>query len=159
MWFYRAISDLPQAKETLSVNKITYICDFSRCGLNTRLYTLVSKPCSEATNIGYFIYWELSLAAYANSEIVLRKIWGRLQTVVAFWGIEILEDWHLINNYTIMALVQVLILWNFISQNFYISCLLPQITPTDFLSCQRAELLKINKAYLWPRSKVWMWAL
>ena len=39
-------------KETLSVNKITYICDFSRCGLNTRLHTLVSKPCSEATNIG-----------------------------------------------------------------------------------------------------------
>ena len=33
--------------------KRTYICDFSRCGLNTRLYTLVSKPCSEATNIGY----------------------------------------------------------------------------------------------------------
>ena len=29
-----------------------YICDFSRGGLNTRLYTLVSKPCSEATNIG-----------------------------------------------------------------------------------------------------------
>ena len=31
---------------------IPYICDFSRGGLNTRLYTLVSKPCSEATNIG-----------------------------------------------------------------------------------------------------------
>ena len=27
---------------------------------------------------------------------------------------------------------------------------------TDFPSCQRAELQKINKAYLWPRSKVWM---
>ena len=37
----------------LAGNKRTYICDFSRCGLNTRLYTLVSKPCSEATNIGY----------------------------------------------------------------------------------------------------------
>ena len=54
--------------------KITYICDFSRCGLNTRLYTLVSKLCSKATNIGYFIYCELSLAAYANSEFILRKI-------------------------------------------------------------------------------------
>ena len=31
---------------------IPYICDFSRGGLNTRLHTLVSKPCSEATNIG-----------------------------------------------------------------------------------------------------------
>ena len=64
-------------------------------GWITRLHTLVSKPCSEATNIGYFIYWELSLAAYSNSEFILRKIWGRLQRVVIFWGIEILEDWHL----------------------------------------------------------------
>ena len=35
--------------------KIILICDFSRGGLNTRLYTLVSKPCSEATNKDYFI--------------------------------------------------------------------------------------------------------
>jgi len=33
--------------------KIKHICDFSRGGLNTRLYTLVSKPCSEATNMLY----------------------------------------------------------------------------------------------------------
>ena len=33
--------------------KIILICDFSRYGLNTRLYTLVSKPCSEATNMLY----------------------------------------------------------------------------------------------------------
>ena len=33
--------------------KITYICDFSRGGLNIRLHTLVSKLCSEAANIGY----------------------------------------------------------------------------------------------------------
>ena len=63
-------SDLPQAKETLAGNKRTYICDFSRCGLNTRLYTLVSKPCSEATNIGSFIYCELSLAAEVKSEFM-----------------------------------------------------------------------------------------
>ena len=50
--------------------KITYICDFSRCGLNTRLYTLVSKPCSEATNIGSFIYCELSLATEVKSEFM-----------------------------------------------------------------------------------------
>ena len=30
--------------------------------------------------------------------------------------------------------------------------------PTDFSSCQQAELQKLNKAYLWPRSKVWMQA-
>ena len=63
-------SDLPQAKETLAGNKRIYICDFSRCGLNTRLYTLVSKPCSEATNIGSFIYCELSLAAEVKSEFM-----------------------------------------------------------------------------------------
>ena len=50
--------------------KRTYICDFSRGGLNTRLYTLVSKPCSEATNIGSFIYCELSLAAEVKSEFM-----------------------------------------------------------------------------------------
>ena len=48
--------------------KRNYICDFSRGGLNTRLYTLVSKPCSEATNIGSFISCELSLAAEVKSE-------------------------------------------------------------------------------------------
>ena len=51
-------------------SKRTYICDFSRSGLNTRLYTLVSKPCSEATNIGSFIYCELSLAAEVKSEFM-----------------------------------------------------------------------------------------
>ena len=49
--------------------KITYICDFSRCGLNTRLYTLVSKLCSKATNIGYFIYCE-RLFACGKSELL-----------------------------------------------------------------------------------------
>ena len=49
---------------------IPYICDFSRGGLNTRLHTLVSKPCSEATNIGSFIYCELSLAAEVKSEFM-----------------------------------------------------------------------------------------
>ena len=79
-------SGLPQAGETLSVNKITYICDFSRGGLDTRLHTLVSKPCSEATNIGYFIYWELFLAAYVNSEFILRKILGEASDSCGFTG-------------------------------------------------------------------------
>ena len=94
-------------KETFSENKITYICDFSRSGLNTRLYTLVSKLCSETTNIGYFILWELSLAAHANSEFILRKIWGRLQTVVTFWGIEILEDWHLSYHFKLFDIITI----------------------------------------------------
>ena len=30
---------------------------------------------------------------------------------------------------------------------------------SDFMNCQQTELPKVNKAYLWPRSKVWMRAL
>ena len=73
--------------------KITYICDFSRCGLNTRLHTLVSNPCSEATNIGYFIYWELSLAAEVKSEF----IWdGRFEgDFKRLWLFEELKFWSM----------------------------------------------------------------
>ena len=39
-------------KETPPRESSPHICDFSRGGLNTRLCTLVSKPCSEATNMG-----------------------------------------------------------------------------------------------------------
>ena len=58
----RLISDLPQATGRPQKEPIPYICDFSRGGLNTRLYMLVSKPCSEATNIGdrlslRAVYW------------------------------------------------------------------------------------------------------
>ena len=61
-------SGLQQERETHTVNKINDICDFSRGGLNTRLYMLVSKPCSEATNIVYFIYCMLFLAVGAKAE-------------------------------------------------------------------------------------------
>ena len=39
-------------KETPPRESSPHICDFSRGSLNTRLCTLVSKPCSEATNMG-----------------------------------------------------------------------------------------------------------
>ena len=39
-------------KETPPSESSPHICVFSRGGLNTRLCTLVSKPCSEATNMG-----------------------------------------------------------------------------------------------------------
>ena len=61
-------SGFQQERETHTVNKINDICDFSRGGLNTRLYMLVSKPCSEATNIVYFIYCMLFLAVGAKAE-------------------------------------------------------------------------------------------
>ena len=48
--------------------KRTYICDFSRCGLNTRLYTLVSKPCSEATNMLYLASGVLCVDSSENQS-------------------------------------------------------------------------------------------
>ena len=45
-------SDCRRQRKRSQRETIPCICDFSRCGLNTRLHTLVSKPCSEATNIG-----------------------------------------------------------------------------------------------------------
>ena len=34
----------------------------------------------------------------------------------------------------------------------------PTIDSLALPGCQQTELQKINKAYLWPRSKCWMWA-
>ena len=64
------------AKETPTVNKINYICDFSRCGLNTRFYTLVFKPCSEATNIVYFIYCGLCFGWRQKDKVYCWRICG-----------------------------------------------------------------------------------
>ena len=54
--------NLSKEKRRLRREDNPYICDFSRGGLNTRLYMLVSKSCSEATNIGdrlslRAVYW------------------------------------------------------------------------------------------------------
>ena len=93
--------------------KRTYICDFSRGGLNTRLYTLVSKPCSEATNIGYFILWELSLEVEEQSEFMF---WWNLREISDSYGLNKFVNTLLLieksrgHNYTIMALGQVSIL-------------------------------------------------
>ena len=46
--------------------KIKHICDFSRGGLNTCLYTLVSKPCSEATNMLYLASGVLLVGSSEN---------------------------------------------------------------------------------------------
>ena len=46
--------------------KIKHICDFSRGGLNTRLHTLVSKPCSEATNMLYLASGVLLVGSSEN---------------------------------------------------------------------------------------------
>ena len=59
--------------------KITYICDFSRGGLNTRLYTLVSKSCSEATNMLYLASGVLLVGSSKNQLGDLRKKTGDIE--------------------------------------------------------------------------------
>ena len=56
---------------------IPYICDFSRGGLNTRLHALVSKPCSEATNIGYCLSLGAVFGCLSKIRIYFGGIWGR----------------------------------------------------------------------------------
>ena len=53
--------------------KIILICDFSRGGLNTCLYTLVSKLCSEATNKDYFIPRGLCFGCLCKLRIYFEK--------------------------------------------------------------------------------------
>ena len=65
-------SDCRRQKRRSQRETIPCICGFSRCGLNTRLHTLVSKPCSEATNTGY----GLSLEVEEQTEFMF---WGDLR--------------------------------------------------------------------------------
>ena len=92
---------------------IPYICDFSRGGLNTRLYTLVSKPCSEATNIGYGLSLGAVFGCLCKLKIYFEKnlretsdSYGLNKFVNTLLLIEKSSD----PNYMIMALVQVSIL-------------------------------------------------
>ena len=55
------------------------ICDFSRGGLNIRLYTLVSKPCSEATNMLYLASGVLLVGSSKNQLGDLRKKTGDIE--------------------------------------------------------------------------------
>ena len=95
------------AKETPTGNIISYICDFSRCRLNVRL-----TACIQPLLRGYkyrvsALFGSCLLAAHANSGFILRKIWGRLQTVVTFWGIEIMEDWHLSYHFKLFDIITI----------------------------------------------------
>ena len=60
---------------------IPYICDFSRGGLNTRLHTLVSKPCSEATNIGDRLSLRADCGCWHKIRIHVRDL-GILQNIM-----------------------------------------------------------------------------
>ena len=79
--------NLPQAKRRPRRESSPYICDFSRGGLNTRLYTLVSKPCSEATNIGARLFFGGCALAGEGNSIYCGRDLGNLQKVLAFCGV------------------------------------------------------------------------
>ena len=89
-------------------NEKRYICDFSRCRLNVRLTACIQPLLRGHKYRVSALFGSCLLAAHANSEFILRKIWGRLQTVVTFWGIEILEDWHLSYHFKLFDIITIL---------------------------------------------------
>ena len=111
---------------------IPYICDFSRCRLNVRLTACIQPLLRGHKYRVSALFGSCLLAVHANSEFILRKIWGRLQTVVTFWGIEILEDWHLSYHFKLFDIITIFGRFpNFIHSpyNFLFSlAFLPQIT-------------------------------
>ena len=111
---------------------IPYICDFSRCRLNVRLTACIQPLLRGHKYRVSALFGSCLLAVHANSEFILRKIWGRLQTVVTFWGIEIREDWHLSYHFKLFDIITIFGRFpNFIHSpyNFLFSlAFLPQIT-------------------------------
>ena len=140
-----------QQRRRFQREPIPYICDFSRCRLNVRLTACIQPLLRGHKYRVSALFGSCLLAAHANSEFILRKIWGRLQTVVTLQGVGILIC-HYNNSLCVNPT-------GFYSPNILYLLSSFSNPPTDFSSCQQAELLKLNKAYLWPRSKVWMWAL
>ena len=86
---------------------IPYICDFSRCRLNVRLTACIQPLLRGHKYRVSALFGSCLLAAHANSGFILRKIWGRLQTVVSFWGIEMLEDWHLSYHFKLFGIITI----------------------------------------------------
>ena len=137
-----------QQRRRFQREPIPYICDFSRCRLNVRLTACIQPLLRGHKYRVSALFGSCLLAAHANSGFILRKIWGRLQTVVTLRGVGILICHYnnsLCVNPTGFYSPNILYLLSFFSN-----------PPTDFSSCQQAELQKLNKAYLWPRSKIWI---
>ena len=94
---------LPKREHTT----IPYICDFSRCRFNVRLTACIRPLLRGHKYRVSALFGSCLLAAHANSGFILRKIWGRLQTVVTFWGIEMLEDWHLSYHFKLFDIITI----------------------------------------------------
>lgn len=61
------------AGRTNPENKISYICDFSRCRLNVRVKTFAFNLCSEVTNVLYLSFWVLFVGNKHTPEFQLLK--------------------------------------------------------------------------------------
>ena len=94
-----------QQRRRFQREPIPYICDFSRCRLNVRLTACIRPLLRGHKYRVSALFGSCLLAAHANSGFILRKIWGRLQTVVTFWGIEMLEDWHLSYHFKLFGII------------------------------------------------------
>ena len=149
---------------------------------------LVSKPCSEATDIGYIFSGGSGCFNPAN---LLKNLWKKTGEIEIIREIKSLRiDTLLINKkkeYIIGVLLPIIR-----SQQKYHTCIcfnmfsayynnnssispsknnsteshillepiqIPPAINRIFLHSQNTALCKINKAYLWPRSKGWMRAL
>ena len=111
-----------QQRRRFQREPIPYICDFSRCRLNVRLTAYIQPLLRGHKYRVSALFGSCLLAAHANSGFILRKIWGRLQTVVTFWGIEILEDWHLSYHFKLFDTITIFGLWHwFKCQSYRIS--------------------------------------
>ena len=100
-------------------------------------YAFVSKPCSEATDIGYILSGGSGCFNPANLLKDLGKKTGEIEVIrVNPSKKSYNESYNLLER--------------------------PQISPTinsNSIPSQNTALCKINKAYLWPRSKGWMQAV
>ena len=96
-----------QQRRRFQREPIPYICDFSRCRLNVRLTACIQPLLRGHKYRVSALFGSCLLAAHANSGFILRKIWGRLQTVVTFWGIEMLEDWHLSYHFKLFDIITI----------------------------------------------------
>ena len=89
------------------------------------------------------------LAAHANSGFILRKIWERLQTVVIFWGIEMLEDWHLSYHFKLFDIITIRLWHWFKCQSYRISFPGTSTSPVLFPKSLQLVFWATNKQNSW----------
>ena len=128
---------------------IPYICDFSRCRLNVRLTACIQPLLRGHKYRVSALFGNCLLAAHANSGFILRKIWGRLQTVVIFWGIEMLEDWHLSYHFKLFDIITIRLWHWFKCQSCRISFPGTSTSPVLFPNSLQLIFWAANKQNSW----------